>query len=135
MSLVAETYSQPSPFFEHNHNLHSFEIGGFDLNTRNSRLRVSALSKRNKTTLRTIGFNFTGTDDESAAELIASLALHHNLSELSLKFADFERTNCGRKWCVALGNLLKNQEIQLEKLTIRDTFVDDEGATIWGMLW
>ena len=126
---VDDTCSILSPFFEHNTNLRSVGIfSGMDVTT--LPIFTSALAKCKS--LRKIGLQCKGMEDELAAELVASLSTHHNLKTLSLN----NISDSGKQWCIALGNLLQNPESKLEKLSFNYANnyanINDEAAVALG---
>jgi len=123
---IGDMFTILSPFFEHNHNLRSFEVGRLCMDSRGTRLLVSALSRCSNTSLRTIKFRFTGMDNEGAARIVTALAMHNKLRKLTLCFG-----NTGG-WCDALAQLLRNPNSKLKELDIGRNYIDDEGATVLG---
>mmetsp|Transcript_4579 Transcript_4579/g.10343 ORF Transcript_4579/g.10343 Transcript_4579/m.10343 type:complete len:616 (-) Transcript_4579:81-1928(-) len=124
---IGDMFTILSPFFEHNHNLRSFEVGRLCMDSRGTRLLVSALSRCSNTSLRTIKFDFVGLDNEGAANIVNALAKHNNLRKLSL-----ELDNDGVEWCDALAQLLLNPNSNLEELDLTNNRFDNNGATALG---
>ena len=131
---VGETFSLLTPFFKHNTNLRSVTLtlhGDFDV--RNSEVAMSALAECQ--CLRKVSLH-CGVDNDVAEYLVSSLGAHLNLREVILSFhnsnGNGDGNNIGKKWIIALGDLLQNHVSKLRTLNLNSNYVGDEGASILG---
>jgi len=128
---VSETFTILKPFFKHNTNLQSFTLSNVNLQLQlNLQTLVTALAECQS--LRRISLHCEVNDDDSAEYVVSSLGVHQNLRELSLSLG-FHNDNSnsklpGKKWVIALGNILQNCLSKLRVLSLHNN-IGDEGAS------
>ena len=132
LESVDETFTLLKPFFKHNTNLQSFVISNVNLQLRlNLQTLMSALAECQF--LRRISLHCEVNDDESAEYVVSSLGAHPNLRELrlGLHFHNGNRNSKlpGKRWIIALGNILQNRLSKLRLLSLPYNNICDEGAT------
>ena len=125
-----DTFTILTPFFKHNINLRSFTLYG-DFGVRHSQVVMLALAECQS--LRKVSLN-CGADDDVAEYLVSSLGAHLNLREVSLYFRNGNGNgeSNGKKWVVALGNILQNHVSKLRTLNLDSNEIWDEGASVLG---
>ena len=123
------TFSIISPLFEHNHNLRKFAIADVEFDARSSQLLVSALANCYERSMRSISLVCSGMDDDSAEKLVSILGGFLNLRRLDLYFS---RSINGKKWSIALGELLQKSKSKLTSLDLSCNDIINERAVALG---
>ena len=119
------------PFFEHNKNLHTFDVSSLNMCPKSNRLLVLALSKCNS--LRSLRLHFSwGVDSMDTTEIIRAVAnQHHSLESLSLKFGIGDGID-DNQWCAALELALQHPVSKLRELNIEGCGICDVGIAFIG---
>ena len=119
-----DIFSILAPFLEHNHNLRCIEMSWNENVSMTVPSLITALLEYKTIRLERINFSYNHLGDECAADLITALTAIHGLCHLLDLYLSYNQI--GRRGCAALGDLLKIDACNIQRLTLHKNSLDDE---------